>query len=63
MKVKATNPDIVTLWERNSLHPNGEVFIAGSGVFEVGMIDAIRRKLALGELVEVKPLRRKKVTK
>lgn len=57
IKVKATNTDgRVAIWEVNSDHPTGEVFVSGDGsVVEVANTAAVRAAIKAGALVEVEP--------
>lgn len=43
----------VALWERHPAHPDGEVFLAGPGVFEVALTPAVETRLSRGVLVRV----------
>ena len=45
----------VALWERHPAHPDGEVFLAGPGEFEVAMTPAVEARLRNGRLVLVEP--------
>ena len=53
--VKAANPERVALWERDASHPDGEVFVAGEGVFEVALTPDVQKKLDKGMLLRVEP--------
>lgn len=58
--VKVTRPETdtrVVVWERDDAHPNGEVFIAGPGEFQVAETDRVHEALRSGRLqrVEQKP--------
>jgi hypothetical protein len=52
--VKAAKEDSkVVLWEKDPLHPDGEIFITGDGVtHKVAKTAAVQRALADGKLVE-----------
>lgn len=52
--VKSAKEDSqVVLWERDTLHPDGEIFITGDGVtHKVAKTAAVQRALADGKLVE-----------
>ena len=47
----------VGLWDRNPAHPNGEVFVAGEGEFEVGDTSEVRLAIAQKRIVEVRSRR------
>lgn len=53
MWVKAKDPKRVALYERDAAHPGGEVYVAGSGAFEVGMTQEVRNRIRSRELVEI----------
>jgi hypothetical protein len=59
IKVKSTLPvkkdggAQVALYETDPNHPNGEVFIAGEGTFEVAETSAVARAISEGRLVKV----------
>jgi hypothetical protein len=53
IKVKATDPDRVALWERDERHPDGEVFVYGADPFTVALTPRVLRLLNSGALVKV----------
>ena len=65
-----TNGGKVVLWERDPLHPEGEIFIGDANPIEVGDTDAVQERIRTGALVKVdapegekKPVGRPKVEK
>ena len=52
--VKATgdfsNGGRVVLWERDAVHPNGEIFIGDTNPQQVGMTDAVAERIRTGAL-------------
>ena len=53
IKVKATDPERVALWERSADHPDGEVFVYGADPFTVALTPRVQRLLNSGVLVKV----------
>lgn len=53
--VKLAEPQTnqVALWERHPDHPEGEVFLAGDGTFEVAATPAVETRLRNGRLLLV----------
>lgn len=50
----APNDGRVILWEKNPIHPNGEVFITEGNQATVGITPAVTALLKTGKLFEVK---------
>lgn len=46
----ATADDRVVLWERDPRHPDGEVFIAGDGLVQAGLTEAVTTRIRNGLL-------------
>jgi hypothetical protein len=63
MWVKAKDPKRVALYERNAAHPGGEVYVAGSGGFEVGMTQEVRNRIRSRELIEIDQAEAEKLNK
>lgn len=57
IRVRVANPDSgrVVLWERHPDHPDGEVFLVGSGEFVVAATAAVEARLRNGSLVAALP--------
>lgn len=53
IKVKATDPDRVALWERDERHPDGEAFVYGTDAFMVALTSRVQRLLTSGVLTKV----------
>ena len=53
VRVRVGDPgsSVVALWERHPEHPDGEVFLAGGGVFEVALTPAVEARLRDGRLI------------
>lgn len=47
------NPEEVALWERDTDHPGGEIFVTGDKVVEVTETSAVMKGLSNGSLVKV----------
>lgn len=62
MKVKSgLDSDRVAFWEVDERHPDGEVYVAGDSVVEVGRTEGVLRALSRGFLVEVEGATKAKV--
>lgn len=55
VRISEPGDSVVALWERHPAHPGGEIFLAGSGEFEVAMTPAVEARLRNGRLVLVEP--------
>jgi hypothetical protein len=55
IRISDPGDSTVALWERHPAHPDGEVFLAGPGEFEVAMTPAVEARLRNGRLVLVEP--------
>jgi hypothetical protein len=53
LPVKKDGGAQVALYEVDSNHPNGEVYIAGEGVHEVAETSGVNRAITEGKLVKV----------
>jgi hypothetical protein len=53
IKVRATKPGPVALWEQHPDHPKGEVWIADDKTHEVALTSEVAKRLRDGRLVQV----------
>ena len=54
LRVKASDPTRVGLWDKNPAHPGGEVWVTGDAEVEVADTTEVRDALTQKRIVEVR---------